>query len=163
MAAFCIILRFVVSHPQDLRCRKTGQCRICRDFNETLLSNSFCDLLTFPGRSLITPDNGTADHLIIFIQHNKAMHLSGNTKSLDILPVHTGFLHNLRNGFQRRILPILRILLCPAVLRLIQRIFFGCRCNHGSVFIKQHCFCCGSSQINANQIIHIQFLQTFKR
>ena len=42
---------------------------------------------TSPDGTLVAPNDGIAQHIAVFIQHNKAVHLAGKANALDILPL----------------------------------------------------------------------------
>ena len=75
----CIIFRLMVADPEDLRSSKTGQGWVCSDFDQTLCSNLLGDLPAFFPGTLVAPDNGWTDHLACLVQHNKTVHLAGDT------------------------------------------------------------------------------------
>ena len=62
---------------------------------------------------------------------------------------------HLLKGCKHRIPPVLRPLLRPSVLRLVQRVFPGSGRSHGAVLIEQDGLGCGRPHINSNQIFHL--------
>ena len=123
MAATAVILCLMVADPEDLRGRKTCQCRIRRDLDEALAADALRDLLAFLARTLITPDDGRTDDCIVLVEHDEAVHLAREANAFDILWVDTGFLDDITNRFLHRMIPIDWVLLRPAILWLIEWIF----------------------------------------
>ena len=67
----------------------------CSKLDKSCSTDFLCDFITFLCSSLVTPDNGRSDNLTILIQHNKTMHLTGNTNALDIISSYALLLNNL--------------------------------------------------------------------
>ena len=155
MAASAVILRLMLPDPQYLGCRPSGKGRVGRNLNPPLPGHDFKHILHFPAGPLVAPDDGGADDLTLPVQHHKSVHLPGYTDSFNVFCRHTGLLRHCLKGCKHRIPPILRPLLRPSVLRLIQRVFPGSRCCHGSILIKQDGLGCRRPHINPNQIIHL--------
>ena len=75
------------------------------------------------------------------------MHLAGNAESLDVFVIDAAFGDHGVNGIRRRIPPIERLLLCPAVFFLIQRVFYRFARDYIAVFVKKHGFCAAGAKI----------------
>ena len=125
MRAFGVIFRFVVAHPENFGRSETGERRICRDFNQAFFADFCRDFFAFLRCALVAPDNRRTDYFIVLVEHDKPVHLTGKSHALDVFRVDFRFGNHLLNCMQRSIIPVLRILFCPAVLRLVQRIFFA--------------------------------------
>ena len=81
MAAFLIILRLMLFYPQNFCRSPAGQRRIGSQLYPPLPRHNLQHLLHLSAGSLVAPDDGGTDYLIVFIQHHKAMHLSGKPDS----------------------------------------------------------------------------------
>ncbi len=73
--------------------------------------------------------------------------LAGNAESLDVFVIDAAFGDHGVNGIRRRIPPIERLLLCPAVFFLIQRVFYRFARDYIAVFVKKHGFCAAGAKI----------------
>ena len=124
MAALCIVLRLIVLYPEDLCGSPACESRIGSYLNELFSANLFVHFLNFSGSSLVAPDNGLSDDLVVFVQHYKAVHLSRKTYTHDILLGNATLCDNTLYGIYSRIVPVSRILLRIAVLGLIHGIFY---------------------------------------
>ena len=67
MAALAIVFRFMVAHPEKLRRRKTGQCRIGRDVHQLFSTDGPGDFDAFFPRPLVTPDDSRPNDFVLFI------------------------------------------------------------------------------------------------
>ena len=142
--------------PHDLRCGKARKRRICRDLNEAFTSDKTLDIFTFLCGTLVAPNDRGTKHVIVFVEHDKTVHLTGNTNADDITVANTAFFNDRTNGISCRMPPILGILLCPTVLRLIHRIFHESRCHRYTVFVKKNRLCTRGSKVNTDYITHIR-------
>ena len=154
MPAFFIIFRLVISDPQNFGCCEACHSRIGCNLNHTFCADFICHFLAFLCGTLVTPDNGIADNLIIFIQHHETVHLTGQADSFDLVFRDTAFLHDSFDSCKSGFTPVSRILFSVAVFRLIHGIFYCMGSDNFSEFIKQNCFCTACSQIHTNEISH---------
>ena len=126
--------------PQDFARRKSGERRVCRDFKIPLLADKGMDFFAFGGGALVAPQDSRTQHLVVFVQHNKRMHLTGQPNAAHGSGVCAALLkHGARAGADR-LPPVLRILFRPAVLGLCHRIFHSFGCSNMPVGIKQDGF-----------------------
>ena len=83
----CKILRFILFHPKDLRCGKTGKGDIRGILRQFLLADHVVQVVTFLGGSAVIPKNRRADHLILLIQDDQSMHLSTEADACHLILV----------------------------------------------------------------------------
>ena len=139
MLAFCIVFRFMVPHPDQLGKGEARQCGIGRDPDQVIITDLGGNLFTFFGSALIAPDDGGTDDFVFFIQHHQAVHLSADTEGNNVFFRDAALCQYCTDGAHRGIIPVLGILLCPAVLRLIHRILHCCGADTLAVLVKQYC------------------------
>ena len=161
MAALRVDFRLIVAHPEDLGRGKAGQGGICGDLDQSLPADLLRDLLALLRGTLIAPEDRLAQHFSCLVEHDKAVHLPGKADTRDICVVYSALLHNILNGAGNRIPPVVRVLLRPAVLRLVHRVFHRGRGNYISCRVKQNCFCSGGPNVRSNQIFHCTALISF--
>ena len=77
MTALLVILRLVVLHPHDLCGGESGDGWISGDLDHSVSADFIGDLNDLPGGTLIAPDDGFADRLVLSVQHYKSVHLAG--------------------------------------------------------------------------------------
>ena len=100
-------------------------------------------------------NDGAAQGVAVVVGQHQAVHLPGQGKARDIAGIHAALADDRLNGVQRGLPPVLRLLLRPAVIRLIQRILFQRGRDLFAVNVKQHGFGSRSAQVYANQILQI--------
>ena len=161
MAALRVDLRLVVAHPENLGGRESRQRRVRGDLNQTLRADLLRDFVALGGGALVTPDDGTAQNLAVFIEHDKAVHLAGNTESAHKSRIHAGLIQHGADRVLRGVPPVGGILLGPAVLRLVHGIFDGSGGHGVSVRIEQHRFGAGRAEVNAKQIFESHLVSSF--
>ena len=133
VTALLVDLRLVVPDPQNLCSCPSGQCRICGDFHELLLTGRAVHLVHFRNCPLVAPDDGVPQHLIVLVQHDQTVHLSGDADAFDFLFRSTALCDYCLNGLDHGIFPVCRILFCIAVFRLIHGIFHSGTCHDSAV------------------------------
>ena len=82
MAALRVNFRLVIANPEDLRRGEARQRRVCRDLDQALLPDAFRDFLAFAPRALVAPDDGRAEHPVMFIEHHGAVAFGHFGKSI---------------------------------------------------------------------------------
>ena len=154
MAAFRIDLRLMIAHPENFGRSTASQRGVCCDFDQTLCADFFGNFRALRSGSLVAPDDGTAQDLAVFIEHDKTVHLSGQADALDILGRNAGLLHDGADGPERRIAPVSRFLLCVAVFGLIKGILDGVGGDDLAGLIKQYGLGAAGTEVYADNICH---------
>ena len=75
--------------------------------------------------SLVAPDDGLSQHVVILIQHYQTVHLSRNADALDIVLVYAALRHYSLDGVDHRACPVSGVLFSVAVFRLIHWVLDG--------------------------------------
>ena len=142
------ILRLILLHPDQLGRGKAGKGDVGGILGQFILADHIVQIIHRVGSAAIVPQNGGANHPIVFVQGYQAVHLSaaadtdnaGGVKALQQFPnaVHTG------------VPPIIGLLLAPAGLRKIQGIFPGYGIEDLAAAIHQQQLYSGSAQVNTN-------------
>ena len=89
MLAALVILRLVILHPHDFSCRKAGYCGICGNFNQPVSAHLIGDFHNFLCSTLVAPDNALADRLVLCVKHNKSVHLTRKSYTLNVFYINT--------------------------------------------------------------------------
>ena len=110
-------------HPEDLCRCKSGHRRIRSDVDQPAASHLGLEISALPAGALIAPEDGATQRTPIAVQHYQTVHLPGQADTDNLAGTHAAFFHNSADAFRRRIPPIRWILFCPAVVRLMQRVF----------------------------------------
>ncbi len=117
--------------------------------------------IDFPGGTLVAPDYGAADNLAVFVQHNKAVHLSRKTDTDDVGVLNAAFFDDSFNCGNSRIVPVSRILLRIAVLGLIHGVFNRRRSDDLSRLVEKHGFRAACADVDSDYITHKNFSFVF--
>ena len=99
-------------HPQELGRGEPRKGNVARPREQLVLADRLVEVGNFLLRSPVVPKDGGADDVVIFVERDKAMHLSAEGDALNgggILPFEQ-FLQPAQNGF----IPILGGLFAPA-------------------------------------------------
>ena len=155
--ALCVVFRLMVPHPDQLGKGESRQCGVRGNPDQVVISNLGGNLFAFFGGTLVAPDDGGTDDFVFFIQHHKAMHLAADAHGNHVFFVYTALLKHCTDRADCGIIPVLGILLCPAVLRLIHRILHGCGADTLTVLVEQNCFRAGCSQVDPKKVFHMHF------
>jgi hypothetical protein len=100
-------------------------------------------------RSLVAPDDGRPNSLIIFIQQNRPMHLPGETDTSDIIRSDSGLLYCAPHGMTAGLPPVERTLLGPPGLGTREwLVCTRCRANHSARPIDEYRAGAARSNIN---------------
>ena len=134
MTALFVHVRLVVPYPQDLCGSPAGERRVSGDLHQLFSAHNTVHFVHFRSGALVAPDDGLPQDVVVLVQHDQTVHLSGNTDALDLFLGHAALGHNGLDGADHGILPVRRILFCIAVFRLIHGIFDGGTRHNGAVF-----------------------------
>ena len=148
MAALAIDFRLVFPHPENLARREAGQGGVCRDGNQAVAAQPFGDFVALLLRAAVAPEDGAAQDLAVFVQHHQPVHLAGQAHALDVPGINAAGLDHRADGLTHRAPPIARLLLRPAVLGLIKRIFHRGFGQSLACFVKQDGFGAGGANID---------------
>ena len=131
----CKILRLLISHPEKLRCREACKGYIGRVVRKFVLSDLLIEIIHLFVSSAVIPEDCGADHLVIFVENDEAVHLSTGSDADDLSFVKS--FRQLGNSRHRLPNPRIRILFRPAGLWKNQRIFTRDNIQNLSLFIHQ--------------------------
>ena len=149
MAALGVDFRLMIAHPENFRGGEARQRGIGGDLDQPLRAHALGDLVALRLCALIAPNDGGAQHLALLVQHDQTVHLARNAQRNDLRRVHGAFAQHRADGGDRRVPPIGRILLRPAVLRLIHRILHRGGGHDRAALIEQDGFGARGSKVNA--------------
>ena len=132
----CIDLRKVFSVPENLR-RGVGRLqRVSCKIKNSVLSDPFIDTVTHRLRAGIHPDRRIRQILPVLIQSDGGPALPVDSDSTDIRRLHLPLSPDLCQCLTDAPVPVLRILLRPARVRIINRIITRRGCLHPAVPVK---------------------------
>ena len=154
VAAAGVNVRLMLAHPHDLGQGEARQGRVGGDADEIVIADLFGDLVALLLGALVAPDDGGAQHLAVFIQHDQAVHLPGNAQGHHVRRVHAAFADH---GFHRGrggVPPVEGILLSPAVAGLAHGILHRGGADHAAFLVKKHGFGSGGTQVDTKYIFH---------
>jgi hypothetical protein len=108
------VLRFVVAEPQNLGGGETGEGRIGDHFNEFgAATGAVVNFVALGGGALVVPQNGGANHLVVFVQKHRPVHLARQPNRPHVGRLATGGGHRTADGRFNGLPPIFGILLAP--------------------------------------------------
>lgn len=128
-------IRFMVPHPQKFGRREAREGDIARARAERLPAHVLIQERRLLGRAAVVPQNGRAQHLVLFIQGHQAVHLAPQADALHRAGVKAR--QKPRHAGQARGPPILRGLLAPARMRENEGVFLRDSVQHGARLIHQ--------------------------
>src|SRR6202022_1873540 len=130
------VLRFVFANPEQLRQGEICERRIASQANKPIRTEhvgEFPDLLF---RALVAPDNGGPYDLVLSVQQDRPMHLSGETNTGDVISGDARVVQREAHGLAEGSPPIPGILLRPTLVGGDERLVVFCsRRNHSSAFV----------------------------
>ena len=85
------ILRLILLHPEDLWSRKSRKCNICRVFRKFFLSYNIIQIIRLFSCPPVIPEDRRTDHIIVFIQRHKTVHLPAEADPFHLCPVTPGY------------------------------------------------------------------------
>jgi len=132
-----IDLGLVLPCPDNLRSRETGQRGIKSQIQEPLSPDRVHDPLALGGRALVVPHDTAPEDAPLGVQHDHAVHLSGQAKAGDIAGAYMRGIDDLPYRLDGCLPPILGVLLRPLRPRGIHGIVVGGAADQVPQFIDQ--------------------------
>ena len=129
------ILRLIVFEPKHFGRGEAGERDVSRVLLERLFADNIIEIFGFTRASAVIPQNGGADHIVVFVEHDKAVHLPRKADRCNAVFIDIG--HKLSYYGYAPVIPILRVLLAPAVFGIIYGILSFRRFDY-RVFAQQH-------------------------
>ena len=115
---FLEILRFIVFQPKYFRRGEAGERDVSRVLLERLFADNIVKIFGLKRASAVVPQNGGTDHIVVFVEHDKAVHLPRKADGDNTVSVNVRYkLFYYRNA---AVIPVLRILLAPTVFGIIE-------------------------------------------
>lgn len=114
------ILRLIVFEPKHFGRGEAGERDVSRVLLERLFADNIVEIFGLKRASAVIPQNGGADHIIVFIEHDKAVHLPRKADGDNTVSVNVRY--KLFYYGYAPVIPILRILLAPTVFWIIEGI-----------------------------------------
>ena len=147
------VLRLLISDPENLWSGKAREGNIGRIFRKLLFADHIVQVITFLPGSSIVPEKRRADHLIVFIQNHKPMHLPAKADARHLLLLTASQqLFQTVHGTGK---PVLRLLFRPARMRKINGILFRDNFSDLAVPVHQKKLHRGCSKIDSD-IKHVR-------
>jgi len=81
-------VRLVFAHPEKLGEREIRERRVAGEINETVCAELLGKFPDLGFGTLIAPDEGGADHVIVAIEQDGAMHLPGKSDAGNLIAAH---------------------------------------------------------------------------
>lgn len=128
----------MILDPEDLGCGESCHCRICCNGYELIIADQIGQLCRFLSCTLVAPDDGGTDDLIVLIEHYQSVHLTRKSDAADLRRIDGSFCDHLADSHFGRLPPVARILFRPAVEGCIEGILAGSRRNRSTVQVKQY-------------------------
>ena len=114
LRVFSKCLRLVVPQPEDFRGGEAGQRRVGDQLDQVrTAAGAALDFLALGGGPLIVPEDGAANDLVVLVEKHRAVHLAREPDRLDVGRFELGLGHRLADRADRRLPPIVRVLLAP--------------------------------------------------
>ena len=162
VAALGVHIGLVVTHPQDLGQGEAGQGGVGGDGDQLFLADLLVDFVAFLGGTLVAPDDGGTQDFVVLIQHDQAMHLTGNAQGHHIVLVHAGLHQHGLDGLDSSVPPVLGVLLRPAVVGLVHGILDSGRGHRHAILIEQHRFGAGGAKVDTQNVFHMERLLSYR-
>src|SRR5260370_7282792 len=111
------VFRFVLADPEQFRKREIRQCGIAGELHQTLLTDFGGQIAALLFSANVAPDQSGANDATLLIEHNRAVHLTGEANASDFFGFEAGTRDDLANRDARGAPPVFGMLLGPADLR----------------------------------------------
>src|SRR6266478_5409443 len=111
------VFRFVFADPEQFCEREICQCGIAGQLNQPLLADLDGQIAALLFSANVAPDQGGTDDASLIVEHNRAVHLTGEAKASDFFSFEVGTRDGLANRNARGAPPVFGMLLGPADLR----------------------------------------------
>ena len=121
-------VRLVAPEPEELGRREARERPVPCQLDEPLPADPLLDLGAFGGRPLVVPEDRRADHAAVAVEDDEAVHLAREADARNRAPGG-----DLREGGERGLPPVVRVLLGPAGLRGRERVAARRSGKHGAV------------------------------
>ena len=141
-------IRLILPHPQKFWRCKSGKCNVSRKPGQPVSAQRVVKPASLPGGAAVIPQDGGTDDLVVFVQHHQTVHLASRPNPRYLTGIKAP--EELRNPFQHRPDPVLRILLAPSGPRKFQGIFLGHNALNGSLPVHQKQLDGGGAQVDSN-------------
>ena len=139
----------VLLHPEDFGRGKARHRRVRRNLDEALLADEPLHALRLRARALIAPEDRRTQHMPRIVQHHQAVHLAREADGYDVLCSHARPRDDSPGSLAYRPVPILGVLLRPAVMRLAHFIFDRVARRRTACLVEKHRLQSGGSKIDA--------------
>ena len=130
-------LGFVLFHPRQFgsgevagRVEQMAQALVCTQFAE--------GFLTVGHSARVAPDDARAEHLLVLVHADEAVHLVRNADSLDVVALGSGVCHDFPKRQLRIFPPRVGVLFCPSGLYSHDGSFFFREKSRGSTLSALH-------------------------
>src|ERR1700761_1541678 len=107
----------MIAHPEQLGEREIGQGWIAGQLDQVFASQLGMQPVALRAGPLVAPDERWPQHAALCVQHDRAMHLTGETDPSDLCGGHTAGGEYLADGSLRGPPPVFGVLLRPSRLR----------------------------------------------
>ena len=145
----------MLPRPQHLAGGKAGQGRIRADADQLLApAHQAGELVAALDGAVVAPDDGAAQGFAELVRQHEAVHLAGQGQSRDVRGIDLALLQYVADRGERRVHPVLRLLLRPAVIGLVQGIFHRAGRYCPSLAVEQDGLRAGCTQVHTNDILH---------
>ena len=148
---FCdlgVVLGLILPHPQDFGSGETGKGDVGRQLGQLLLANLVVEVVHLLGGAAVVPQNGGANHIVVFVQDHQAVHLAARSDARHLAGVEAA--QQLRDALQHGLFPVLGILLAPAGLGELQGVVFGYNVFNLALPVHQQQLDSGGAQVDSD-------------
>ena len=143
------VLRLVLAHPEDFRRGEAGEGDVGGQGGEPLLADDAVEVFDLLLRASVIPENGTADDLVILIEDDEPVHLPAAADAGHVGGV--GPLQQLVHAVDAGGPPGVGILLRPARLREVQRVFPADLPADPALFVNEGQLDCRGAEIDSDK------------
>ena len=140
--------RLIFPHPEELWSSKSRKGDICSALAQDFLPDLIIEIFCLGLCAAVIPEDGRTDHFVLIVQNYKAMHLASAADPGDLSGVKA--FEQLRDSQLHGFPPVGGVLLAPAGLGELQRIFLRDNIQNITFFICKEKFAGGSAKIDPN-------------
>ena len=147
--------RLVVPQPEDFRGGEAGQGGIGHQFDQIRpAAHAPLHLDALGRRALIVPEDRPANHLVVAVEKHRAVHLAGEPDRLHVGRLEFRLGHRLADRPDRRLPPVLGVLLAPQRFGEVAGVGFHGRGPDRALLVDGQGFGAGSANVNAEVDAH---------
>ena len=144
------VLGFVLADPEKFGEREVGESRIRGELDDSLRADLAVQFAALVLGAHVAPDQSRTHHPVLIIEHDRAMHLAGESDAGNVIGAEARLGQGFANRQPAGPPPVFRLLLGPANFRRSEwGMFLGGRGRHPALFVEDQRACAARADVDA--------------